>query len=377
MLLKDVKPSVLGYAKTRKIILHPLFLAAQVFVAFWIQYKALAFKHYKMNFVGAKQLFFEFAVDLLATLLVTAGFLVQYKGTIGQALTLPRSAWSMIVYSGSVGICASQTFFCLGLSESEAAYTSMYMMLTPSVTSLLSLCLGLESRLLVKVTPMQVIGIGIALIGTIVLILIDHYVFAKVLLWPSVFLLLHVACMASNIIVWRKLFNKHGLLPLHMTWLSFLVATPTMFLVLVFELMLYPNFPHVKASFQAIPDMLGLIYAITVAYTINYAIMAWCIRHSAITIVSVSTTQIYVSARPALTSIISIIIDRDQKAIFQGLCVAVTFGGLLIATLSKKSEKRQKEASAVQHGADLLRRRTMTQTMLASEEEMENLAEIR
>lgn len=159
MLLGDnLKPSALGYAKTRKIILHPLFIAAylarrQVFVAFWIQYKAVAFKHYKMNFVSDIQLFFEFLVDFLTTLLLTAGFLIQYKGTLRQALTLPRSAWSMIVYSGSVGICASQTFFCLGLSESEAAYTSLYMMLTPSVNSILSLILGMETRRLPKVDP--------------------------------------------------------------------------------------------------------------------------------------------------------------------------------------------------------------------------------
>jgi drug/metabolite transporter (DMT)-like permease len=96
--------------------------------------------------------------------------------------------------------------------------------------------------------------------------------------------------MASNVLVWKKLFNDHHLLPLHMTWLSFLVATPTMLMVLIFEFMLYPtNFPHVGESWQAVPDMLGLIYAITVAYTINYTVMAWCIRHSAVTIVSVSS----------------------------------------------------------------------------------------
>lgn len=378
MLLRDVKPSAVGYAKTRKIILHPLFIAAQVFVAFWIQYKAKAFKYYKMNFVSTKQLFFEFTVDLLTTLILTVGFLVQYKGTVRQALTLPRSAWSMIVYSGTVGICASQTFFCLGLTGSAAAYTSLYMMLTPSVNSLLSLCLGMELRLLVKVTSMKAIGIGIALIGTAVLIFLEHYFNKSVLLWPSVFLLLHVLGMASNVLVWKKLFNEHKLLPLHMTWLSFLVATPTMLLVLVFEFMLYPTrYPNLNDSFLAIPDMLGLIYAITVAYTINYAIMAWCIHHSAITIVSVRLTQIYVSARPALTSIISIVILRDRESIFQGLCVAVTFVGLLISTLGKKSEKREREALAFQHGTDLLRRRTMTQTMLASEEEMETLTETR
>ena len=75
-----------------------------------------------------------------------------------------------------------------------------------------------------------------------------------------------------------------------MTWLSFLVATPTMLVVLVFEFMLYPTkYPHLAESLQAVPNMLGLIYAITVAYTINYTVMAWCIRHSAVTIVSVST----------------------------------------------------------------------------------------
>jgi len=108
-----------------------------------------------MNFVLPRQLFFEFAVDFLTTLILTVGFLVQYKGTIQQALNLPRPAWSMIVYSGSVGICASQTFFCLGLSQSEAAYTSLYMMLTPSVNSLLSLCLGMESRRLLKVRALS------------------------------------------------------------------------------------------------------------------------------------------------------------------------------------------------------------------------------
>lgn len=74
-----------------------------------------------------------------------------------------------------------------------------------------------------------------------------------------------------------------------MSWLSFLVATPTMLLVLVFEFMLYPmKYPHLRESWEAVPHMLGLIYAITVAYTINYTVMAWCIRHSAVTIVSVS-----------------------------------------------------------------------------------------
>jgi len=139
-------------------------------------------------------------------------------------------------------------------------------------------------------SPIQVLGISIALFGTLLLILFDHYFNGTVLLWPSIYLVLHVLGMASNVLVWRKLFNDYHLLPFHMTWLSFLIATPTMFVVLVFELMLYPHFPHVDVSFQAIPDMLGLIYAITVAYTINYAVMAWCIRHSAITIVSVLLT---------------------------------------------------------------------------------------
>jgi len=54
--------------------------------------------------------------------------------------------------------------------------------------------------------------------------------------------------------------------------------------------------------------------------------------------------------------------------------VTVTFLGLLIATLSKKYEKRQREANAVQIGTERLRRSTVSQTLLASEEEMETMA---
>ena len=61
------------------------------------------------------------------------------------------------------------------------------------------------------------------------------------------------------------------------------------------------------------------------------------------------------SARPAFTSIISILIQRTTESIFQGLCVAVTFLGLLIATLSKKYEKKLKAANAVEKGTERLR----------------------
>ena len=300
----------------------------------------------------------------MTTIIVSVGFLAQYKGTIREALTLPRSAWSMIVYSGSVGICASQTLFCLGLRRSSAAYTSLYMMLTPSVNSLLSLCLGMETRRLFKA-----VGIGIALLGTLLLILIMHF-FQKVLIWPSIYLVLHVICMASNVLVWRKLFKDTKLLPLHMTWLSFLVATPTMLLVLVFEFILYPSYPSLSDSLEATPKMLGLIYCITIAYSINYAVMAWCVRHSAITIVS-----IYVSARPAFTSIISIVLDHEDMSILQGLCVATTFLGLLIATLGKKLEKKKVEADELRTQTARLRLNSVSQTLLPSEEELETMEE--
>lgn len=324
-------------------------------MATWIQYKAKAFKYYKMNF-----LFFEFAVDLLTTVLLTVGVIAKSGISRKVFRDVPPRAWSGIVYAGAVGICASQTLFCLGLTLSEASYTSLYMMLTPSVTSLLAILVGLESRRTVKVLPTQLIGISIALLGTVLMITLAHVFAAKVYFWSSIYLVLHVIAMASNVLVWRKLFNDYGMKPLQMTWLSFLVATPTMFVVLLIELSLYPQFPPAPDSFNAIPDMLGLIYIITVAYTINYSIMAWCIRHSAITIVSVLVIQIYVSARPMLTTFISIMIHQNVQSVFQGMCVTATFAGLVIATIEKKREKRQKENDAVRNEAEKLRRTFLT-----------------
>lgn len=49
--VRGIKPSVEGYLRTRRIILHPVFITMQLLIAIWINYKGEVFAILKIDFV--------------------------------------------------------------------------------------------------------------------------------------------------------------------------------------------------------------------------------------------------------------------------------------------------------------------------------------
>jgi drug/metabolite transporter (DMT)-like permease len=155
----SVKGSIKVYLRTREIVLHPCFFilqvrATQLFTAFWIVFKKQSLASHKVNTVSLTQFFFEFLIDLGASFMLVAVSLL-FLGK-DRLLDIPRKHWRNLMWSGVFGVSFAQTFFCLGLGNSQAAETCVGMLMVPICVFLLGIVMGLERPTVCKVNSSAV-----------------------------------------------------------------------------------------------------------------------------------------------------------------------------------------------------------------------------
>ncbi|CAG9326154.1 unnamed protein product [Blepharisma stoltei] len=324
--ITGIKPSIKGYLRTRRIVLHPIFILMQLCIGVWINYKKKAFEQLNLSFV-----FFECVVDLIATLILLTGvFSVRKARNFFMGGKITHILLAML--SGILCVFSAQLFFCIGLKYTSGGITAPWMLVTPSVVGLLGMILKYESR-----KTLKIFGVTISLIGVLSFIGIDFFYEEYISFVGTLSLMIHAIALAVGLLLWRKLLKIYKHPPLVVsTWA---VGTGTICMIFAYlsqELwwIVPPDFENdISQSYH----IFGVIVTISVAYACNYGILAWATRRSAISVVA-----LYASARPLFTETLSFIISRHYttiEMIISSILMVMVLCGLLLNSYSKKKEK--------------------------------------
>jgi drug/metabolite transporter (DMT)-like permease len=149
----------------------------------------------------------------------------------------------------------------------------------------------------VKVAGVCVSLLGLALL--IVLYIIEAAVPDLKVFLSNGFFFLHALCQAGNVFIQRKLLIDHNFSPLRLV--TTMIGVAMVLMIITFTIQSQAFETHTwQENFYALGNIIGVLYTVVIANVCTFAIMAWCIRRSSISIVS-----IYVSARPGFVILIS------------------------------------------------------------------------
>ena len=154
------------------------------------------------------------------------------------------------------------------------------------------------------------------------------------------YLFLHTLCLAVCIIIWRKLLKEYNNSPTVVAIWSLGSGSFVIFLAYIFLPVWLGKDQDVSNNFEALKHLIGVWFMVTIAYSCNYAILAWATFKS-----SISVVAIYASARPVLTTILSLLnaeSDSSLDIILSSIFLVMVLFGLLVISYGKKVERYKK-----------------------------------
>ena len=121
-----------------------------------------------------------------------------------------RPTWTMrdlplMMTIGIFGVSLNQFLFVVGISRTSVAHAAIFANLSPFLVLLLAAAIGLE-----KITPRKVIGVVVALVGVILLRLVDAQPQGTATFWGDFLVFLGALAFAIFTVMGKPTAKQHG-----------------------------------------------------------------------------------------------------------------------------------------------------------------------
>jgi drug/metabolite transporter (DMT)-like permease len=234
-----------------------------------------------------------------------------------------RDLWRLAAL-GMLGIAANQTLFLYGLQHSTAINASILVSTVPVFTVLGSVLTGRESA-----TPLVLVGVVIAALGTVYLIGPDRISLAPDLALGNALIVAGMVCNAAYFLYSKSVVGRYDSITV-----SFYVMLFASVAVLPFGLSASRNLDVSAVS----PAVWGwVIYIVVFPTILTYLLNIWALQRASSNVVAV-----YIYLQPLFTAAVAPLLLRGEQLTTRALVGGLTiFTGLGLVLWSERRLHRE------------------------------------
>jgi drug/metabolite transporter (DMT)-like permease len=265
-----------------------------------------------------------------------AGALVSFR-VLGAALVLWVVTWlagpqwirdrrdlRRLAVLGMLGIAANQTLFLYGLHHTTAINATILVTTVPVFTVIGSILSGRE-----KASPLMLIGIGLAAVGTVYLIGPDRISLAPDVALGNALIVLGMICYAAYFVYSKEVFSRYGSVTV-----SFYVMSFASLGVLPLGIGAATSF-----AFSSVPSHVWwwVVYIVVFATILTYLLNIWALQR-----VSSNLVAGYIYLQPLFAAAVAPLVLEGEhltpRAVAAGLLIFAGLGLVILAELRQHRE---------------------------------------
>jgi drug/metabolite transporter (DMT)-like permease len=273
---------------------------------------------YSCNFIIAQDIMqgsFVPPIALVGLRVFGAGFLFWIFHSIFIKEPISKKDIPYFLLCSLFAIILAQNTFLLGLEKTPTINASLLVSTTPILVALFSVLILKD-----KLTLNKIIGLGLAAIGTMILLLSKgRFDISNQYLLGNVLMFLNAATYGMYLVLIKPLLSRYH--PLTVIKWVFAFSAP---LVLI---MSYNELANIRWNEFTPYAWIGLFYVVIFATFFTYAFNAYAIK-----ILSPVIAGLYLYLQPFLTTILSVYLGKDELTVFKIIAGVFILSGLYYAT---------------------------------------------
>lgn len=243
----------------------------------------------------------------------TLFFLLHY---FWQREKVERKDFFLLAICGLFGVVINQEMFFLGLSITTPINASLIMIMTPILVFVISFFLAHE-----KVTWQKILGIVLGALGAFVIISGKGFNFSGNTVMGDLFILINATSYAVYLVIVRPLMKKYHPLTV-VKWVFFFGLFP----VTIFGIQQFASVQWHTFTFQT-----WLAVAFIVICT---TFLAYLLNMLALREVHSSVVGAYIYLQPILSTVISILVGKDELSFEKIISAVLIFSGVYLVSFS-------------------------------------------
>lgn len=244
----------------------------------------------------------------------TLFFLLHY---FWQREKVERKDFFLLAICGLFGVVINQEMFFLGLSITTPINASLIMIMTPILVFVISFFLAHE-----KVTWQKILGIVLGALGAFVIISGKGFNFSGNTVLGDLFILINATSYAVYLVIVRPLMKKYHPLTV-VKWVFFFGLLPV-------TLFGFQQFSSVQ--WHTFTAQVWLAVAFIVICTTFFA---YLLNMLALREVHSSVVGAYIYLQPILSTIISIMVGKDELSFEKIISAILIFSGVYLVSFSE------------------------------------------
>lgn len=244
----------------------------------------------------------------------TLFFLLHY---FWQSEKVERKDFFLLAICGLFGVVINQEMFFLGLSITTPINASLIMIMTPILVFVISFFLAHE-----KVTWQKILGIVLGALGAFVIISGKGFNFSGNTVMGDLFILINATSYAVYLVIVRPLMKKYHPLTV-VKWVFFFGLFP----VTIFGIQQFSS-----VQWHTFTAQVWLAVAFIVICT---TFLAYLLNMLALREVHSSVVGAYIYLQPILSTIISIMVGKDELSFEKIISAILIFSGVYLVSFSE------------------------------------------
>lgn len=244
----------------------------------------------------------------------TLFFLLHY---FWQREKVERKDFFLLAICGLFGVVINQEMFFLGLSITTPINASLIMIMTPILVFVISFFLAHE-----KVTWQKILGIVLGALGAFVIISGKGFNFSGNTVMGDLFILINATSYAVYLVIVRPLMKKYHPLTV-VKWVFF-----------------FGLFPVTIFGFQQFVSVQWHTFTAQVWFAVAFIVicttfLAYLLNMLALREVHSSVVGAYIYLQPILSTIISILVGKDELSFEKIISAVLIFSGVYLVSFSE------------------------------------------
>ncbi len=244
----------------------------------------------------------------------TLFFLLHY---FWQREKVERNDFFLLAICGLFGVVINQEMFFLGLSITTPINASLIMIMTPILVFVISFFLAHE-----KVTWQKILGIVLGALGAFVIISGKGFNFSGNTVMGDLFILINATSYAVYLVIVRPLMKKYHPLTV-VKWVFFFGLFP----VTVFG---FQQFASVQWHTFTVQVWLAVAFIVVCTTFLAYLLNMLALRE-----VHSSVVGAYIYLQPILSTVISIVVGKDELSFEKIISAVLIFSGVYLVSFSE------------------------------------------
>ncbi len=274
---------------------------------------------YGAGFTVSKMVMPEFIkpfgfIFIRVSTVTTLFFLLHY---FWQREKVERNDFFLLAICGLFGVVINQEMFFLGLSITTPINASLIMIMTPILVFVISFFLAHE-----KVTWQKILGIVLGALGAFVIISGKGFNFSGNTVMGDLFILINATSYAVYLVIVRPLMKKYHPLTV-VKWVFFFGLFP----VTVFG---FQQFASVQWHTFTVQVWLAVAFIVVCTTFLAYLLNMLALRE-----VHSSVVGAYIYLQPILSTVISIVVGKDELSFEKIISAVLIFSGVYLVSFSE------------------------------------------